>query len=80
VTDQESAGEKTGRPDWMKDAEAAFEKLGDSIGAAWEATKDVRLAALESAKTAAKQLSEAIDRGVEAARQQWNQGQASEEE
>jgi hypothetical protein len=36
------------------------------------------MSALESAKTAAKQLGEAIDRGAEAARHRWQQDQSPE--
>jgi hypothetical protein len=67
-----NGGEKSGgKPDWLTEVEDAFEKVGDSIGAAWEATRDQRMSALEAAKRAAKQLGDAIDRGVEVARSQW---------
>jgi hypothetical protein len=70
------------RPDWVVDAEEALNRASESLRAAWEATKDTRVGALTSAKQAAKQLGEAIDRGVEAARSRWNEGQdgAAEEE
>ncbi|MEA1902309.1 MAG: hypothetical protein U9N56_02160 [Actinomycetota bacterium] len=56
---------------WITEAEEAFQKTGDSLAAAWEATRDTRMSALETAKEAARQLGEAIDKGVSAAKENW---------
>ncbi|HKX74716.1 MAG TPA: hypothetical protein VJR05_04925 [Acidimicrobiia bacterium] len=63
---------------WLDDAEQALDRVTKALGAAWEATREARMSALESAKTAAKQLGEAIDRGAEAARLRWQQNQTQE--
>jgi hypothetical protein len=68
------------RPDWVDDNEMALERAAEALRAAWDATRDTRVNALESAKLAAKQLAEAIDRGVETARQKWQEAQSTEEE
>jgi hypothetical protein len=59
------------RSDWASDAEAALEGVGNALRQAWDASRDARLNALESAKQAAQQLGEAIDQGVTAARERW---------
>ena len=59
------------RSDWASEAEAALEGVGDALREAWEASRDARLNALESAKKAALQLGEAIDHGVAAAKEKW---------
>ena len=67
----ESKDEPTQRSDWASDAEAALEGVGNALREAWEASRDARLNALESAKKAAQQLGEAIDHGVAAAKEKW---------
>lgn len=59
------------KKDWKADAEDALQKTGDSLAAAWGATRDGRMSALENAKEAARQLGEAIDMGVSAAKDRW---------
>lgn len=59
------------RSDWANEAEAALEGVGVALREAWEASRDARLNALESAKKAAQALGEAIDEGVAAAREKW---------
>lgn len=59
------------RKDWKDEAEEALERAGESLRAAWEASRETRLSALEAARQAARQLGEAIDRGVGAARERW---------
>jgi hypothetical protein len=76
---EESQTEKK-RPDWVEDTETALDRAGEALRAAWAATRDTRVSALESAKQAAKQLGEAIDRGVDTARQKWQEAQSGEEE
>lgn len=63
---------------WLDEAEEALDRVTKALSAAWEATRDTRMSALESAKLAAKQLGEAIDRGAETARIRWQQSQAAE--
>ncbi len=67
---EESKGDDT-RPSWLDEAEKALDRAGDSLRSAWEETRDVRMSALEAAKQAAEQLGKAIDRGVAAAKEQW---------
>ncbi len=75
MTDQAGSGREgdgaTERRDWASEAEEALEGVGNALREAWEASRDARLNALESAKKAAQQLGEAIDQGVAAARQKW---------
>lgn len=71
MSNDESAGDRKERPDWLKDAEEALDRTRSALREAWEATKEPRSSALESAKQAAKQLGEAIDRGVDVAKGRW---------
>ncbi|MGH3651070.1 MAG: hypothetical protein ACRDU9_10225 [Acidimicrobiia bacterium] len=57
--------------DWKVEAEEALERAGESLRAAWEASRETRLGGLERARQAARQFGEAIDRGVAAARERW---------
>lgn len=81
TTAREPDGESTKqRSDWASDAEVALEGVGNALREAWEASREARLSALESAKKAALQLGEAIDHGVAAAREKWeSQGGTPEE-
>lgn len=83
MTDQaerDPAGEgSTQRRDWTSDAEEALEGVGNALREAWQASRDARLSALESAKKAAQQLGDAIDQGVAAARQKWEAEQPATE-
>jgi hypothetical protein len=77
MTDQGSTGGSADdgatqrRSDWANETEKALEGVGIALREAWEASRDARVSALESAKKAALQLGEAIDKGVVAARQKW---------
>ena len=66
------------RSEWANEAEAALEGVGDALREAWDASRDSRLNALESAKKLAQQLGEAIDQGVAAAREKWESQAPSE--
>jgi hypothetical protein len=66
------------RPDWVNEAEEALERAADAIRDAWDQTRDSRMNALGSARQAAKQLGEAIDRGVEAAKSSWQGSEGTE--
>ena len=72
--------EETGqqRSDWANEAEAALEGVGDALREAWDASRESRLNALESAKKLAQQLGVAIEHGVAAGRDKWETQAASE--
>lgn len=59
------------RRDWASEAEEALEGVGTALQEAWAASREARLSALESAKKAAQQLGEALEKGAAAARQKW---------
>ncbi len=67
-------------PSWLTDIQAALDRTGDAIRTAWDATKDTRASALESAKQAARELSNVIDEGITTAKERWAEGPASSEE
>lgn len=60
-----------GRREWFRDAEGALDRTTEALHAAWDATRDTRLSSLESAKRAAIELGEVIDRGVAVAKEHW---------
>lgn len=60
---------------WFDDAEEALEKVGDSLRAAWDETREPRMSALEAAKEAAEQLGDAIDQAVDVVRQRLQSGE-----
>jgi hypothetical protein len=59
------------RQRWFADVQGALDRTGDALRTAWEATKDSRMSALESAKQAAQELGEVIDQGINAAKERW---------
>lgn len=64
--------------EWFDEAEAALERTGESLRAAWDASRGSRMSALEAAKEAASQLGAAIDRGVSGAKQRWEASKGAE--
>ena len=62
---------ESGRREWLRDAEGALERTTEVLHAAWDATRDTRLSSLESAKRAAIELGDVIDRGVAVAKERW---------
>ena len=56
---------------WFADVQDALDRTGDALRTAWDATRDSRMAALESAKQAAQELGEVIDQGIAAAKERW---------
>lgn len=68
--DPEPTGSES-RQNWLHDIQDALERTGDAIRTAWDATRDSRASALESAKQAAQELGEALDKGIAAARERW---------
>lgn len=59
------------RQRWLEDVQAALDRTGDAIRTAWESTRESRMSALESAKQAAQDLGDAIDKGLAAAKERW---------
>lgn len=57
---------------WIDEADEALTRAGEALRAAWDQTREARMAALETAKDAAHRLGEAIDQGIEAAKQTWD--------
>ena len=57
--------------EWYREAEEALERAGAALKGAWEASRDARMSALETAKKAAQQLGDALERGVAGAKDQW---------
>ncbi|MGH8871213.1 MAG: hypothetical protein ACRDWS_04485 [Acidimicrobiia bacterium] len=76
MTDSD-AKEKTteagdGKQRWVEEVQEALDRTGDAIRTAWEATRESRMSALESAKQAAQELGEVIDKGIAAAKERWS--------
>jgi len=78
MTDEDREPIENGTPEeggssrgWMADVQAAFDRAGTALNAAWDATRDTRVRAMEAAKRAVEELSEAVDRGVSVARERW---------
>lgn len=59
------------RREWLQEADAALDRTKEALQSAWDATRDTRLSSLESAKRAATELGEVIDRGVAVAKERW---------
>ncbi|MGH8914971.1 MAG: hypothetical protein ACRDZM_10705 [Acidimicrobiia bacterium] len=64
------------RARWVDDMQEALDRTGDAIRTAWEASRETRMSALESAKQAAQELGESIDKGIAAAKDRWSEGSA----
>jgi len=64
------SGENT-RTRWVEEVQEALDRTGDAIRTAWDATRDSRASALESAKQAVTELSDVIDKGIAAAKERW---------
>jgi hypothetical protein len=64
------SGDAAGRR-WVDEAQEALDRAVDAIRSAWDATKDSRTSALESAKEAAQELGKVLDKGMAAARDRW---------
>jgi len=56
---------------WFAEVQDALDRTGDALRTAWDATRDSRMSALESAKQAATELGEVIDQGIAAAKERW---------
>ncbi|HEU5112293.1 MAG TPA: hypothetical protein VFU96_03185 [Acidimicrobiia bacterium] len=64
---------------WFAEVQEALDRTGDALRTAWEATRDSRMSALESAKQAAQELGEVIDQGIAAAKERWAAADQAEE-
>jgi hypothetical protein len=71
MTDNGTDKASESRQRWFADVQGALDRTGDALRTAWEATKDSRMSALESAKQAAQELGEVIDQGIAAAKERW---------
>ena len=56
---------------WFAEVQDALDRTGDALRTAWDATRESRMSALESAKQAATELGEVIDQGIAAAKERW---------
>ena len=59
------------RPRWLDEVQEALDRTGDAVRTAWEATRESRMSALESANQAAQELGEVLDKGIAAAKERW---------
>lgn len=60
---------------WADEAEEALNRVAEALRVAWADTREARTSTLESAREAVTRLGEAIDQGLEAAKQSWNPSQ-----
>ena len=60
------------RQRWVSEVQEALDRTGDAVRTAWEATRESRMSAMESAKQAAKELGDVIDKGMTAAKERWS--------
>lgn len=67
------------RQQWIANVQGALDRTSDALRTAWEATKDSRMSALESAKQAAQELGEVIDQGISAAKERWASSEPASE-
>jgi hypothetical protein len=75
MTDSEARDKTTesgeARQRWLEEVQEALDRTGDAIRTAWDATRESRMSALESAKQAAQELGEVLDKGLAAAKERW---------
>ena len=65
---------------WFAEVQDALDRTGAALRTAWDATRDSRMSALESAKQAATELGEVIDQGITAAKERWAAGDQDTED
>lgn len=68
------------RQRWVEEMQEALDRTGDALRGAWDATRESRMSALESAKQAATDLGDAIDKGIAAAKERWSAVEAANDE
>jgi hypothetical protein len=71
MTDNGTDKGSDSRQRWFTEVQGALDRTSDALRTAWDATKDSRMSALESAKQAAQELGEVIDQGISAAKERW---------
>jgi len=69
--DQSSESGDAARNRWVDEAQEALDRTVAAVRSAWDATRESRMSALESAKQAAQELGRVLDKGVAAARDRW---------
>ncbi len=67
------------RQKWTDEVQEALDRTGDAVRTAWEATRESRMSALESAKQAVKELGDVLEKGVGVAKERWASGDATAE-
>lgn len=68
---QPSEAEDAARKGWMGEAQEALDRVAEALRSAWDTTRDARMSALDSAKSAVNELGEVVERGVTAAKERW---------
>jgi hypothetical protein len=76
----EQAEDGADQKEWYREAEDALAKAGEALRSAWDASREARVSALQSAKTAAQQLGDAIERGVAGAKKRWTEEESASDE
>lgn len=71
MTDNGTDKGSESRQRWFAEVQGALDRTSDAVRTAWDATRDTRMSALESAKQAAQELGEVIDQGISAAKERW---------
>ena len=79
MTDNGTDKGSESRQRWIADVQSALDRTSDALRTAWEATKESRMSALESAKQAAQELGEVIDQGISAAKERWASSEPASE-
>ncbi|HLF42672.1 MAG TPA: hypothetical protein VJA46_03975 [Acidimicrobiia bacterium] len=69
--EQASESGDAARNRWVDEAQEALDRTVAAVRSAWDATRESRMSALESAKQAAQDLGKVLDKGVAAARDRW---------
>jgi hypothetical protein len=79
--DSQERASETGetRQKWINEVQEALDRTGEAVKSAWEATRESRMSALESARQAAQELGVAIDKGIAVAKERWAADQAGGE-
>lgn len=78
--DENDAGSPDPEPSWIGQSQDAFDRAADALRAAWDATREARVTALESAKRAVDDLAAAVEHGAEVAQERWASEQPAAEE
>ena len=72
------------KPRWLREIQDSMDRASAAFRHAWEATRDDRASALDTARNAARELGELFDQGITAARERWEAtqptGETTEEE